>query len=167
VARGFPLGARVLYFAVDFELQSSEAGTVASYFRCADRVVGVSRVGAYGGIQTVRVLFNSRLIRYGWQTYAWSGGQWDSRAQLQQYQNGSSVDLDRAVSSDYGQTPFATPKPKRPMSAQKRELRRLLGAFDKRTNPHGHNCQHPPYKHAYPSARFNRACGIWAQEVAR
>jgi hypothetical protein len=49
--------------------------------------------------------------------------------------------------------------------ARRRELRKLLGAFNRRTNPQGHDCQHPPFKHAYPSARYNHACLIWSQEV--
>lgn len=58
--------------------------------------------------------------------------------------------------------PFEVPKP-----PSKSLLREYLGAYSKRTNPHGHNCQHPPYKHAYPSARYDRACAAWAREVAR
>lgn len=63
------------------------------------------------------------------------------------------------------------PKPKPLTPKQKRaklaELNRLLGAYNRRHNPHGHNCQHPPYPHAYPSARFNHACGVWAGEVRK
>ena len=46
----------------------------------------------------------------GWQTYAWSYGQWDARAQLRQVLNSVSVggsvgccDKDVAVAADYGQ----------------------------------------------------------------
>jgi len=60
------------------------------------------------------------------------------------------------------------PKPKPRTHAQERaylaELDRLLGAHTK-ANPHGHNCQHPPYRHAYPSAAFNHACAVWAGEA--
>lgn len=49
----------------------------------------------------------------GFQTYAWSNGQWDTRAQLQQWANGQwgdTVDFTRAVKPEYGQTPVtATP----------------------------------------------------------
>lgn len=60
------------------------------------------------------------------------------------------------------------PKPLTPhqKTAKLHALEHLLGAFNRRTNPHGHNCQHPPFKHAYPSARFNHACASWAGEVA-
>src|SRR5262249_20698214 len=51
-------------------------------------------------------LFDDGKITWGWQTYAWSGGQWDSRAQLRQTQNelgGGDLDADEAMTSDYGQ----------------------------------------------------------------
>src|SRR5206468_7721015 len=45
---------------------------------------------------------------WGWQTYAWSGGKWDARAQIQQYSNdhvinGVGCDYNRAMADDYGQ----------------------------------------------------------------
>jgi hypothetical protein len=43
-------------------------------------------------------------------------------------------------------------------------LGELLGSHTAR-NPHGHNCANPPYKHAYPNARYDHACLIWSQEV--
>lgn len=63
--------------------------------------------------------------------------------------------------------PSPKPKPltKRQARAKLAQVNRLLGPYDHRRNPHGHNCQHPPYKHAYPSARFNGACAQWAREV--
>lgn len=106
-----PFSARAIYFAVDFELQPSEFRAVEAYFRCAGHVLGVMHTGAYGGVATIRLLFNSRLVHYGWQTYAWSGGAWDSRAQLEQYLNGNSFDRDRAIAADYGQTPYTAPGP--------------------------------------------------------
>lgn len=55
------------------------------------------------------------------------------------------------------------PKPK-PPAPTRQELDALLGAYSKR-NPHGHNCAHPPFKHAYPSARYDHACAVWAHEA--
>lgn len=62
--------------------------------------------------------------------------------------------------------PKPKPKPLTPKqkSTKLKTLNRLLGAYDKRKNPHGHNCQHPPFRHAYPNARFNHACDEWAKE---
>ena len=75
---------------------------VASYFRGVNSVLGVNRTGGYGGYWTINRLFNSGLIRFGWQTSAWSGGLWDPRAQLQQYAYYNAYDWDRAMSSAYG-----------------------------------------------------------------
>lgn len=110
-ALGFP-SSRPIYFAVDFDETPAQATQVAEYFKGVNSVLGVDRTGAYGGYWTVSRLFNAKLIKYGWQTYAWSGGQWDKRAQIQQYQNGPSFDHDRAMAADYGQTPYSAPKPK-------------------------------------------------------
>jgi len=62
----------------------------------------------YAGYYPIKRAFDAGKIKWGWQTYAWSGGQWDARAQLQQYKNGVNVggadcDYDRAMVSDYGQ----------------------------------------------------------------
>lgn len=120
-----------VYFAVDFDVpdyapKSTDArtklGPIGEYFAGLGAVLGKSRVGVYGGYWVVKRLFDAGLVTYGWQTYAWSGGQWDERAQIRQYQNGhqimgASLDLDRAMSSDYGQwapaakPPKPTPKP--------------------------------------------------------
>lgn len=60
--------------------------------------------------------------------------------------------------------PPLKPKPKpRPKPATARALDALLGAHSAR-DPHGHNCADPPYRHAYPSARYNHACAAWAHE---
>ena len=91
-----------VYFAVDFDETLSQAGPVASYFRGVNTVLGVNRTGGYGGYWTISRLFNSSLIRFGWQTSAWSGGRWDPRAQLQQYAYYNAYDWDRAMSSAYG-----------------------------------------------------------------
>lgn len=124
-SQGAPLGARVIYFAVDTELQPSEYSAVRSYFRCASQTLGVTRTGAYGGIATIRVLFDAHLIHYGWQTYAWSGGRWERRAQIEQYLNGASFDHDRAVAVDYGQTP-GPHVVRHSISAEERHLHLLI-----------------------------------------
>jgi hypothetical protein len=78
----------------------------------------LKRVGAYGGYALIKRLFDKKLITYGFQTYGWSGGLWDVRAQLRQYLNaqtigGLSVDFDHAVTTDYGQ--WMTRDPKKPI----------------------------------------------------
>lgn len=120
---------RPIFFAVDFDTSGFSGPvsfpiptitTIYSYFRGVDSVLGVNRTGGYGGITTIGGLFNQRLIGYGWQAYAWSHGQWDSRAQLRQVLNSSSVDYDQAVDVDYGQWPYV-PAPVLPVCFHKRE----------------------------------------------
>jgi peptidoglycan hydrolase-like protein with peptidoglycan-binding domain len=107
-----------VYFAVDYD--TTVGPHLRAYFKAVAAVIGRSRTGAYGGYKVIKALFDEGLITYGWQTYAWSGGQWDSRAQLQQYSNGktvggASVDYDRAMHTDFGQWPAkATPPPPSP-----------------------------------------------------
>jgi hypothetical protein len=102
-ALGVP-ASRPIYFAVDFNESAHQARAVASYFRGVDSVLGVGRTGGYGGYGTISRLFHARLIRFGWQTSAWSGGRWDPRAQLQQYAYDNRYDWDRAMTSVYGAT---------------------------------------------------------------
>lgn len=106
-----------VYFAVDYD--ATVGPNITGYFRGVASVLGLKRVGAYGGYKVVKALFDKGLITYGWQTYAWSGGEWDARAQIQQYANGqkidgSSVDYDRAMHAEFGQwrAKPAAPAPK-------------------------------------------------------
>lgn len=108
--RGIPV-----YFAVDFDATSSYLVPIGNYFKGAASVLGHDRVGVYGGIRAVAHILDQGICKWAWQTYAWSGGQWDHRAHLQQYENGKhvarvSVDYDRSMTADFGQWPRpATP----------------------------------------------------------
>lgn len=124
---GMPVGSPI-YFAVDFDATPAQQVAINAYFAGVKDVLGHNQVGAYGSYYVVKRLFDAGLIAYGWQTYAWSGGQWEPRAQLQQYKNsqilgGLSVDFNRAVKPDFGQwrvkvapvppfTPDPHPEPK-------------------------------------------------------
>ena len=114
-ACGQPAG-RPIYFAVDFDASSGDEGAIDSYFDGVASVIGRDRTGVYAGYYVVQRLFNAGKIRFGWQTYAWSGGQWDSRAQLRQVLNGIRVDgvdsdRDQADAADFGQWGYASPPP--------------------------------------------------------
>jgi hypothetical protein len=119
-ACGMPSG-RPIYFAVDWDATSGQQGTINAYLDGAASVIGRSRVGLYAGYGPIKRAFDAKKITFGWQTYAWSGGRWDSRAHLQQYLNnqqinGVGVDYDRAAHDDYGQwrvgvTPGPVPQP--------------------------------------------------------
>ena len=103
-ADGMPDG-RPIYFAVDFDASPNDQGALDAYFDGVASVLGHDRTGAYGGYYVIQRLFDNGKINYGWQTYAWSGGQWDPRAQLRQIENGipGDMDKDEAVAPDFGQ----------------------------------------------------------------
>ncbi|HEX4454685.1 MAG TPA: glycoside hydrolase domain-containing protein [Kofleriaceae bacterium] len=104
-ADGAP-GTRPIYFSVDFDAAESQQATINAYFDGVASVIGRSRTGAYGGYWVIKRLFDAGKIAWGWQTYAWSGGNWDSRAQVRQVQNdilGGCCDKDEAVATDFGQ----------------------------------------------------------------
>jgi hypothetical protein len=103
LAVGWPKGG-VIYFAVDFDASGS---AVDRYFDGVASVLGKDHCGPYAGVRVVEHLMN-RGFKWAWQTYAWSGGRWDPRAQLQQYSNehyigGVNCDYNRAVKADFGQ----------------------------------------------------------------
>ena len=127
----------VVYFAVDFDARPEDQVRINAYLRGAGTVLGVGRVGVYGGYWPVKRAMDAKVARYGWQTYAWSGGNRDRRAQVYQYRNGVrlagyTVDLDRTYSDDYGNA-FAkakpTPKPKPAPKPQPQKVEPKSGAY--------------------------------------
>jgi hypothetical protein len=107
----------VVFFAVDFD--TTVGPLITGYFKAVAEVLGLARVGAYGGYRVIKALFDAHLITYGMQTYAWSAGKWDVRAQIQQYSNGrtiggADVDYNRAMKPDFGQWPAKTVQPPAP-----------------------------------------------------
>lgn len=97
---------RPIYFSVDFDTSATAA--IIDYFKGVASVIGLARTGAYGGYVCIKGLLDAGVIKWAWQTYAWSGGAWDLRAHIQQYNNGVtldglSVDYDRSLQSDFGQ----------------------------------------------------------------
>lgn len=111
---------RPIYFAVDFDATGQEAA-ITAYFDGAASMLGKDRIGVYGGLAAIRAVLGGGHCAWGWQTYAWSGGQWDGQAHLQQYSNdhtidGVGLDYDRSLTADFGQwrvgvTPGTTPTP--------------------------------------------------------
>jgi hypothetical protein len=97
---------RPIYFSVDFDTGATPA--IIDYFHGVASVLGSHRVGAYGSYALIKGLFDAGAISWGWQTYAWSGGAWEPRAHIQQYQNGvtlagADVDYNRSLKVDFGQ----------------------------------------------------------------
>lgn len=104
-AIGAPSHAAV-YFAVDYEYLGQPA--TLAYLRGAADVLGYERTGVYGSIRIINDALALKIVKYGWQTYAWSHGAWSSRAQLRQTHNnitvaGIACDQDEAVAADFGQ----------------------------------------------------------------
>jgi len=105
-ACGMPAG-RPIYFSVDYD-PAGAYGPVEAYFQGIGSVLPIGQIGAYGGYGTIAHLLSAGLIRWAWQTYAWSGGRWHPGAHVQQYHNGvivagGDLDLNRAMVDDFGQ----------------------------------------------------------------
>jgi len=101
-----------IYFNVDYDPSDADIPKILDALRGIASVIGLERTGLYGGLKAIKAAFDAKVIRWGFQTYAWSGGQWDTRAQLQQWSNGQwggSVDFTRAVKAEYGQNPVPVP----------------------------------------------------------
>lgn len=116
---GMP-GPRPIYFACDYD---AGPDACTAYLQGAASVLGLGRVGLYAGYRPIKAAFDKKLITFGWQTYAWSGGALDPRAHLYQYSNshlvgGVDVDYNKIMHADWGgwlhASPLPTPPPKPP-----------------------------------------------------
>ncbi|MCA1220582.1 glycoside hydrolase domain-containing protein [Streptomyces sp. 8L] len=98
---------RPIYFAVDFDATPGQQDHINAYLDGAAGVIGRERVGIYGGYYPVKRALDAKKAHWAWQTPAWSGGQWDHRAQIrqgaQQTIGGVGCDLNVATADDYGQ----------------------------------------------------------------
>jgi hypothetical protein len=107
-AAGFP-DDRPIYFAVDFDAQPVHQTAVDEYLRGAAEVLGIARVGVYGGVQLIDRCWASKTASFFWQTGAWSYGAESVHANMVQMtaQNntvigGSKVNIDEVRQSDWG-----------------------------------------------------------------
>lgn len=121
-ACGGPAGFPV-FFAVDYD-PAGATSRLVPYFAGAISVLGIKRVGAYGGKAAIDMAYGMG-IRHLWQTYAWSGSPtaWHPAATLRQYSNGHTVggvpvDLNYATAHDFGQWQYVAP-PVKPTIAQR------------------------------------------------
>lgn len=90
---GVPSGI-VIYFAVDWDVTPGEQAIVNAYLMGArDGLTGSGySAGIYAGYWPLMRALDARVVKYGWQTYAWSGGNRDSRRTVYQFKNGVMVD---------------------------------------------------------------------------
>jgi hypothetical protein len=101
------------YFAYEnpSHVPASNQPTINAYLDGAASVVGRSRVGFYGGYTPLKAVLEAGKASKGWQTKAWSQGQFDLHATLYQYKNceegasvnGTPVDFNYGYGSDLGQ----------------------------------------------------------------
>lgn len=103
--------------AVDYD--TVVGPNITGYFTALSEARGVAATGVYGGIKVVDALFEKKLVTYGCQTLAWSGGKWSSHAQTQQFTGsktlgGADVDYQQAMAVDFGQYPRPTPPAPKP-----------------------------------------------------
>ena len=107
------VGTIPIYFACDWDANPGQQAAIDSYLDGAASVIGRGRTGIYAGFYPLKRAFEAGKITFGWQTYAWSGGQWHPRAGIQQYDDNvelgpAQVDLDRSMAHDFGQWPRPT-----------------------------------------------------------
>jgi hypothetical protein len=121
VAKALGLAGMPVYFACDFDSTEAQQAAINAYLDGCASVIGVGRVGIYGGYYPVKRALDAGKAKYAWQTYAWSGGLWDARAQLRQVQNGvtvggASCDVDQSQAADFGQWPRPKPLAPKPVA---------------------------------------------------
>lgn len=95
-----------IYFAVDFDANPAQQANIDDYLRGAGSVIGVDRVGVYGGFYIVERCHDNGTAKWFWQTLAWSGGQQFAGNHI--YQDGRTdfnggCDIDEARQDNYGQ----------------------------------------------------------------
>jgi hypothetical protein len=116
-ALGAPDGVTV-YFAIDFDIPDfapgsngpkAKLGAAADYFAAIGALHRNYVVGVYGGFYAVSRLLSAGLAEMGWQTSAWSGGQWDNRAVLRQlgqmWSGNADINTPTPANADFGQWP--------------------------------------------------------------
>ena len=98
-----------VYYAADFDATPAQQAPINAFLDGAASVTGRGRVGVYGGYYVVKRALDAGKAHYAWQTPAWSGGQWDARANIRQgltfSLGGASVDHDTGLTADFGQWP--------------------------------------------------------------
>lgn len=115
-ALGIPKG-RPIYASVDFDVQPADYDRVRDWISRFHAGLNGEYDGRalYGSYYVIKAGLDEGWLKWGWQTYAWSHGNRDPRAQLYQHQNGVNIagvdcDLDTAYHDDYGQwMPGKTP----------------------------------------------------------
>jgi hypothetical protein len=118
VTKALGMGIIPVYFAADWDATPGDQTAINAYLDGVASVIGRDRTGIYGGYYPVKRALDAGKAVWAWQTLAWSGGQWDSRAHIRQgltvTVGGVQVDVDDSRHADYGQWPRPVPVPPPP-----------------------------------------------------
>jgi hypothetical protein len=107
---------RPIYFSADWDATPGDQVLIDAYLAGAASVLGVERVGVYGGYWVVTRCLDNGSARWAWQASAWSptnpdgSRKVDPRAHLFQHVaavlvGGVECDVNEALQPDYGQHP--------------------------------------------------------------
>jgi LysM repeat protein len=96
-----------IYFTVDYGGGNNDLEEVGNYFKGIKDTLQGYEVGGYGSYTVVKYLKDKGLIKYVFQTYAWSNGKVYDGYHIYQYSNGQKIagiqlDLDEIAGGDVG-----------------------------------------------------------------
>ncbi len=115
VVKALGMTGAIMYAAADWDATEAEQEAINRYLDGVASVIGRARTGIYGGYYVVKRALDARKATHAVQTVAWSGGQWDSRADVRQYLSvkidGAVCDRLESMKADYGQWPRPAPAP--------------------------------------------------------
>lgn len=103
---------RPIFFSADWDATLAQQTQIDAYLQGCAAVIGIARVGIYGGYWPVKRALDSGTARWAWQTGAWSGGNRDPRIHLYQRVGtvtvgGIPCDVNEACQlPDFGQHPL-------------------------------------------------------------
>jgi Domain of unknown function (DUF1906) len=114
IAVGGPPSRPIYFSPWDHDPALLTAGqwvTIAKYLRGVASVLGLKRVGLYGGREMLTWAFDNRLTSYGWQAAGWAHNRIEPRAHIIQHVGSPipNTDTDTAVKADYGQWGYRPP----------------------------------------------------------
>lgn len=104
-ALGAPAAAPI-YFSCDWDATPGQQGAINNYLAGCASIIGRNRVGVYGSYYVVKRSMEAGKAKWGWCTYAWSGGNVYSKAHIYQYQNGvmgGQADRNKSLQDNFGQ----------------------------------------------------------------
>lgn len=93
-----------IYFSADWDASLYDFNVyIKPYLLGAASIIGSRWVGVYGSYYTVGRAMQAGVAHYGWQTFAWSAGQWYEPAQVRQTNIYTNYDLNYSQADDFGQ----------------------------------------------------------------